>query len=223
MDLSAQADSRANTSFGSIPARRRWFGRASLWRSAFPSWRAGSSATVGVRTAVLLLLASLIWAFSATASSAQNIPPLQPCTPGTDARAPGWNKIWTPDCSTTRGWGATEERPWLDGEVPALPSGDTTFRTLAYVESFGSVYREGMSTTITGLIPGRVYTFDVLVNQNRGASYLLACAAVDVTVDSVEYIASGLGNIWRRVPITFTASGFNASLSCWYSRSDRTA
>src|SRR5690606_28410485 len=127
---------------GSAPGNelqaRRW-GNPFLWPSL--AFRAVADAGASVIRRVCQPMAALLiisiavmfqLALSSTPALALYIPPTSNCTPGLSLPvAEGWGFIATPHCSTVSL--NAGQSVWLQGNVPALPNGDTRFVTLVAV------------------------------------------------------------------------------------------
>jgi uncharacterized repeat protein (TIGR01451 family) len=171
------------------------------------------------RLGVIAWLGLMLWLGWAASASAQNVSPSSPCPLGGNQRPPGWNATSdTPDCSNTAAWYehvntvGTVTHPWALGNVPATPGGHTTFITNA--ASIGGF--EGVSTTITGLSPGREYNVTVYLNGNYVVfpSVSSSSCSVIISVNGVSTtFPAASGNSWAPVLVSFVASGASATLA----------
>lgn len=163
--------------------------------------------------ATVALLGLMLWLGGVASASAQSIPSTSPCIPlGINKVPPGWTITrLSPDCSTTTNYAGSGD-PWLLGNVPPTPSGDTSFPLMG---ATSAGFTEAMSTTITGLQVGRVYNLSVFLNGNPTSfpGFARACPGI-VTINGVPttYPAPS-DNTWAERLFPFVATGSTATLT----------
>ncbi|MGI3126300.1 DUF7507 domain-containing protein [Nitratireductor sp. PBL-C9] len=162
----------------------------------------------------LLLLFLLVVAGGSSFSLpgyAQHIPPTAPCVFGEDTTPAGWFKAaGSPDCSNLEKWGWGNR--WIDGPLPALPTGDETFSTMwAKADHAEAIY-----TNITGLVVGRSYKipFYGLMRGAQRVNHNEACEGLRLRIDQKTPQKFPMpSTTWTQSVLEFTATATKQRLT----------
>lgn len=196
-------------------------GKPFLWPSL--AFRAVADAGASVIRRVCQPMAALLiisiavmfqLALSSTPALALYIPPTSNCTPGLSLPvAEGWGFIATPHCSTVSL--NAGQSVWLQGNVPALPNGDTRFVTLVAVRDTTEL-SEGIFTELEGLTIGQKYSIPIYINNNLSTGwrddYAIGCQ-LRVSTNSSSKTLNPKGNIWSLEVFEFTATSETTRLT----------
>ncbi|WP_070137210.1 T9SS type B sorting domain-containing protein [Crocinitomix algicola] len=159
----------------------------------------------------LFLTLFLICSFNTI--EAQYISPTNSVPEGPSVAPLGWFMTGSTDVSNQDYWAGWAAYPW-EGVVDNPPNGHTVWLT--------GFYSETAWTTITGLTPGDVYTFNFYMcelRSNAGGAVSLYDGTLSVTVAGVETLypfTGGADNSWSAESITFTAGAATENITFKY-------